>query len=317
ITTSSGEESLVLLENNKVDLIILNNITSDLDAIHILQYIKLNTDLSDIPVIILNDHMDDFFVKKCINFGATEFIRKPVIDVMLKNRVKLLLNYKNLEKSFQKQISNEHKILEEQLSKNKLLIQEMAAALAKTIDAKDRYTSGHSERVAHYSVMISKRAGLDKLELEKIYYMGLLHDIGKIGVPSHIINSSKRLTTEEFETIKSHTIIGASILQGIDVFPELAIGAHYHHERYDGHGYPQGLKGDYIPKLARIIAIADAYDAMTSERSYRPSLTQDKVYQEIEKGIGSQFDPTYAKIMLKIMEEDSNFQLRESRFNPS
>ncbi|MBQ9537130.1 MAG: HD domain-containing protein [Desulfovibrionaceae bacterium] len=312
LTSTSGEESLVILENNKIDVIILNNITSDLDAIHILHYLKLNNDLSNIPIIVLNDNMNDDFVKKCLYAGATEFIRKPFVNSLLKNRVNRLLDYEELKKSLHHHISEEHNLIHENVKRSKILLKEMAAALSKTIDAKDRYTSGHSERVAEYSHMIASCAKLNKSDINKIYYMALLHDIGKIGVPSRIINSQSKLTPQEFNLIKSHTIIGASILQGIDIFPELAIGAHYHHERFDGKGYPQGLKGETIPVLARLIGVADAYDAMTSQRSYRNALAQDYVYDEIKKNLGRQFDPDFGSIMLDLIEEDKDYQLCES-----
>ena len=140
--------------------------------------------------------------------------------------------------------------------------------------------------------------------------MGLLHDVGKIGIPDAVINKPGRLTPEEFEIIKTHPTIGSFILSKTREMPELVVGAHWHHERYGGMGYPDGLSGDSIPEEARIIAVADAYDAMTSRRSYRDPLPQDVVRKEIEKGRGTQFDPVFADIMLQMMDEDSDYQLR-------
>ena len=182
--------------------------------------------------------------------------------------------------------------------------------MVKAIDAKDKYTSGHSLRVAEYSRTIAARAGYSGEQVQRIYYMGLLHDIGKIGIPLEIINKTSRLTDEEYSTIKSHTVIGANILQTIVEFPELAVGARSHHERYDGRGYPDGLAGERIPEMARIIAVADAYDAMTSKRSYRNTLPQEKVRSEIEKGRGLQFDARFAEIMLRMIDEDVNFVMQ-------
>ena len=193
----------------------------------------------------------------------------------------------------------------------KALSVEVMEALARTIDAKDEYTKGHSTRVAEYSRMLAERLGLSAEECDNVYYMGLLHDIGKIGVPIAIINSKGKLTNEEFSVIKSHTVLGDKILSEIHSRPDLAIGARWHHERYDGKGYPDGKSGTDIPFLARIISVADSYDAMTSNRSYRNALPQDVVRAEIEKNIGAQFDPDVAKCMLEIVDADVDYTLHE------
>lgn len=193
----------------------------------------------------------------------------------------------------------------------KTLSVEVMEALARTIDAKDKYTNGHSSRVAKYSRMIAERMGMDAEFCENIYYMGLLHDIGKIGVPNEIINKPDRLTDTEYEVIKSHPGIGFSILKEIKSRSDLAFGALWHHERYDGKGYPEYKAGEDIPIEARIIAIADSYDAMTSNRSYRKYLPQDKVRAEIERCAGTQFDPNVAKCMLTIIDEDKDYILHE------
>ena len=188
---------------------------------------------------------------------------------------------------------------------------EVMEALAHTIDAKDEYTKGHSVRVAKYSRMLAEKLGLSAEECESVYYMGLLHDIGKIGVPNAIINSTSKLTDEEYAIIKTHPGLGYDILQEIKSRPDLSIGARWHHERYDGRGYPDGKSGTDIPFLARIIAVADSYDAMTSNRSYRKYLPQEVVRSEIEKNFGKQFDEEVAKCMLSIMDEDVNYELHE------
>ena len=188
---------------------------------------------------------------------------------------------------------------------------QVVRALATAIDAKDKYTNGHSTRVAEYSKMIAARAGYSKAEQDEIYMMALLHDVGKIGVPDSVINKTSKLTDKEFSMVRQHPVIGDSILGSIKERPDLAIGARWHHERYDGKGYPDGKAGEDIPEEARIIAVADAYDAMTSRRSYRDIMSQDDVMAEIENGMGTQFDPVFAKAMLSIMDEDENYTLRE------
>lgn len=188
---------------------------------------------------------------------------------------------------------------------------EVMEALAHTIDAKDEYTKGHSIRVAKYSRMIANRMGLPEERCESIYYMGLLHDLGKIGVPNEIINKPSRLTEEEYDVIKTHPGMGSGILGEIKTRPDLVIGARWHHERYDGTGYPDHKKGEEIPLEARIIAVADTYDAMTSNRSYRHYLSQDRVREELEKNIGTQFDGKVARSMIAIIDEDVNYELHE------
>ena len=191
--------------------------------------------------------------------------------------------------------------------KEAALFVETTEALAHAIDAKDNYTSGHSTRVATYSKRIAQEAGLNEEACEQVYFSALLHDVGKIGIRKSIINKPGKLTEEEYDHIKTHPVLGDQILSSIKQAPFLRIAARYHHERYDGKGYPDGLAGENIPEIARIIAVADAYDAMTSARSYRDPLPKEVVRNELQKGIGTQFDPNFAQIMLDILakEEDA------------
>ena len=182
-------------------------------------------------------------------------------------------------------------------------------SLAYTIDAKDRYTSGHSQRVAEYSLEIAKRMNKSDEDQKIIYYAGLLHDVGKIRVPEAVINKPGKLSDEEFDQIRIHPVSGYHILKDINDDERIGYGAKYHHERYDGTGYPNGLAGKNIPEIARIIGVADAYDAMASNRSYRKALSQDIVRSEIEKGKGRQFDPEIADIMLKMIDEDKEYKM--------
>lgn len=186
-------------------------------------------------------------------------------------------------------------------------------ALVRTIDAKDRYTNGHSVRVAEYSREIARRMKKSEKEQEEVYYAGLLHDVGKIRVPANVINKAGKLTDEEYEKIKIHPVTSYHILKDIYDDKTIALGAKFHHERYDGKGYPNGLEGDNIPEIARIISVADTYDAMTSNRSYRKALPQDVVRSEIEKGKGTQFDPEISDIMLQMIDEDVTYSLKESK----
>ena len=202
----------------------------------------------------------------------------------------------------------------EEKSMNKLRQMNLSIirSLASTIDAKDRYTSGHSQRVAEYSLKIAQKMGKSEEDQRVIYHAGLLHDVGKIRVPKDIINKPGKLSEGEFDSIRIHTVSGYHILHGIHDDSRIAYGAKYHHERYDGAGYPNGLSGDDIPEVARIIAVADAYDAMTSDRSYRKAIPQEVVRSEILHGRSTQFDPVIADIMLQIIDEDKNYELRQN-----
>ena len=201
--------------------------------------------------------------------------------------------------------------VEKKTKENEQLFLNVVSSLAGAIDAKDTYTNGHSSRVAEYAKEIARRYGYNLKEQSDIYIIGLLHDVGKIGVPDTIINKPDKLTEEEFNEIKKHPVIGSQILKNINEMPKLSIGARWHHERYDGTGYPDGLAGEEIPEEARIIAVADSYDAMSSNRSYRSIISQDHIKEELINGSGTQFDPRFAEIMLKMIEEDKDFTMRE------
>lgn len=201
--------------------------------------------------------------------------------------------------------------LRTQQQKISSLFVETVTALSEAVDAKDHYTSGHSKRVAEYSRMIAEKMGKSAEEQEHIYRAGLLHDVGKIRIPGNIINKDERLTEEERNIIKLHPVTGFHILKGIAGNSEIAVAAKYHHERYDGTGYPNGLKGTNIPEIARILCVADSYDAMASNRSYRNALPQEVIRREFEKGRGTQFDPTIADIMLQMIAEDTQYKLKQ------
>lgn len=212
-------------------------------------------------------------------------------------------------------IIDENRKLEELQSFQESLSGQLIDVLCSTVEAKDVYTRGHSLRVAQYAREIMYRLGGDEKAQQEVYYIGILHDVGKIRVQDEIINKKGRLTDEEYEQIKLHTVAGYQILRGVDVIPDLAVGARWHHERYDGKGYPNGLAGENIPLVARIISVADAYDAMTSNRSYHKTMPQNVVREEIKKGMGTQFDPKIAQIMLDMIDEDMQYEMKQVNFN--
>ncbi len=180
------------------------------------------------------------------------------------------------------------------------------SALTNAIDAKDSYTRGHSDRVTELSVRLAKEAKVENSDLEKIRLGGMLHDIGKIGIPENILNKPGRLDDHEFEVIKSHPVMGVSILGGVEFLQNVVPIIKHHHERYGGNGYPDKLKGGDIPFLARIVSIADTYDAMTTNRPYRKALTIEESLKEIERCKGTQFDPELADLFVKMIQRDGH-----------
>lgn len=228
-----------------------------------------------------------------------------IIDVMTTRRKELNDALIQAEKA---------KYIDELNAKNKELEElshEIFEAIAKAIDANDPYTAGHSKRVAQYAKMIAVRMDLSPDEIEEVYYAGLIHDVGKLGIDNKIINKNGKLTDAEFAEIKRHPALGYEILKDISVKGHFADGAKCHHERIDGSRYPDGLSGKEISQLAKIISVADAYDAMTSKRSYRDILPQAIVREQIEKGIGTQFDPVIARIMLDMIDEDLEYHMKQ------
>ena len=207
---------------------------------------------------------------------------------------------------------HEEKIQAELAQANRLVEmgKQTVIAIARTVDAKDKRTNEHSTRVAIYSEMIAREAGMDEKQCQDIKWAAQMHDIGKIAIPDRILNKDSRLTDEEYAIMKTHTTRGAEILEGFTLLDNVIEGAMYHHERPDGRGYPRGLKGDEIPLYARIIGVADAFDAMTANRVYRKQMDFGYVLGELEKGRGKQFDPVYVDLLLKLI-KDGTINLNE------
>ena len=301
----SGTEAFAFIESGDVpDMILLDVHMPDISGFDILRHLKTQPAYRNVPVVFLTGDGDVRTETEGLHAGAADFIRKPFAAEVLLKRVRNIVELNRLHESMAKEIRTKT----EKLSHAYLQI---VQALAASVDAKDRYTHGHSSRVAQYAREIAGRAGYSRQEQDEIYMMGLLHDVGKIGIRDTIINKAGRLTDEEFAEIKTHPAVGAEILAKITDLPELKIGARWHHERYDGRGYPDGLTGEEIPEVARIIAVADTYDAMTSNRSYRRQMPQEQVRAEIERCSGSQFDPRFAGIMMAMIDEDKAYAMRE------
>lgn len=192
--------------------------------------------------------------------------------------------------------------LREQQQRDKQLIREIIESFAKVIDMKDSYTQGHSSRVAKYTEMLAKELGYDEDTVEQYYNIALMHDIGKVSIPDQVLNKPGKLTDEEFKTIKSHAARGADVLKSISLMPNIIVGAQAHHERPDGKGYPNGLKGDEIPRVAQIIAVADTFDAMYSDRPYRSRMNYDKAVGIIRDAAGTQLTQDVVEAFMRIAE---------------
>ncbi len=302
----SGSALIDFLENNIPDLILLDVKMPEMDGYETLRKIRnMGNSVSDIPVIYLTADDSSESESEGLSLGAMDYLKKPFVPDVLLQRVRHIVDLTTLQKNLSYEI-------EKKTRENNELFKHVIQALAEAIDAKDRYTKGHSGRVADYAFEIARRYGYGEKKLDDIYMMSLLHDVGKIGVPDAVINKPSKLTDEEFEFIKNHPVMGSRILKRIQEKPELIVGAKWHHEKYDGTGYPDGLKGEEIPEEARIIAVADAYDAMSSNRSYRGILPQSVVRDEIIKGRGTQFDPKFADIMLAMIDEDKDYTMKEN-----
>ncbi|MBQ9419604.1 MAG: response regulator [Synergistaceae bacterium] len=293
----SGKALLEYIEKNEVpDLCLLDIKMPDMDGFETLRALRTTQKGKELPVVFLTADESERAETTGLSLGAMDFIKKPFVPEILVLRARHIIDLVRLQKNLAHEV-------EVKTEENHRLFVHVVSALAAAIDAKDIYTNGHSGRVAKYAKEIARRFGYDEHKQNDIYMMGLLHDVGKIGVPDAIIKKSENLTDEEIEKIKEHPIIGAHILSSINEMPSLAFGAKYHHERYDGTGYPNGLAGEKIPEQARIIAVADSYDSRISRGKFSP----DDVRDEIEKGKGTKFDPKFADIMLSMIDEGVKF----------
>ncbi len=304
VACADGKEGVLAAEREMPDLVLLDiNLGGGMDGFDVLRQLKSSLKTRDIPVMFITGDGSEKTEAEGFSLGAADFIRKPFVPEVLIRRAGRMIELYRLQRGLKKEVGV-------QTARADNLSLQMMIALSKTVDAKDHYTNGHSGRVAGYAAEIARRMGKSKAEQDKIYEMGLMHDIGKIGVSEEIINKPGRLTDEEFLTIKKHTVIGYDILQSITEMPDLAVGARSHHERFDGTGYPDGLAGEAIPEAARIICVADCYDAMTSTRTYSKPKTPTAVRAELERCSGTQFDPEIAKIMISMIDEDEGVPSR-------
>ncbi len=308
LTIISRSQAEIVLLGNKVPVSIFTGVLSSLANICLVIVVVMFRKPGFVTALVLQLAQMPIMIISLItrnNVSAIPGLCGNIFSIMM-----FVIIYRRNRKIERYQtVEFEH--LKERQKFSQRLFEQTATALVNSIDAKDAYSHGHSLRVAEYSEKIARMVGKDDDECYRIYYAALLHDVGKIGTPNHIINKKGRLTPEEYDVIKEHPVKGNQILSSINEYPYLSIGAHFHHERYDGKGYPTGLKGDDIPEIARIISVADAYDAMSSNRSYREAIPQQIIREEIIKGAGTQFDPEFAAIMKMLIDEDPDYRMRE------
>jgi putative two-component system response regulator len=295
---ANARQAMEKLKEDPIELVVLDIKMPGRSGMELLAEIKAK--YPDTAVIMATAVDDAGTAIKCMKAGAYDYVTKPFNLDEVSFSVRRALEKRRLElenRDYQQHL--EEKVAE-QAQKIRASFFNAVTALAYALEAKDVYTSGHSQRVTEISVAVAGHLGLSKEDIEKIRLAGLVHDIGKIGVRESVLNKPVSLSDEEFEHVRLHSQTGERILKPIVGDEEILKAVRHHHERYDGTGYPDGLKGEQIPLLARIIAVADTFDAMTSERPYRKALTGEAACAEIERCRGSQFDPEVADAFLEI-----------------
>ena len=299
----TGMSVLDCLKSEIPDLILMNANMFGMDGYEVLRRIKEDKETKEIPVILMMNVKDIQSELRGLEEGAIDFISLPFEPQVLKARIAHIVELSVLRKQ------QAHLIAKQKEQIDRLFLQSMVT-IAHTVDAKDRYARRHSLRVALYCRGIAAKLGYSDKEKEALYYIALLHDIGKVSTPDTILNKASELTKEEYENVKKHAEIGAQIVQNTRFVPGLEEGVRYHHEWYDGNGYV-GICGDEIPEVSRIIAVADAYEAMTADRAYRKHFSKEHAIQELIRGRGTQFDPEIVDTFLELLEE--GFTIDEDR----
>lgn len=298
---TNPEEAIEKVKNEHFDLMILDFIMTPFHGDQVVEEIR--TFNKELYILLLTGHKDLAppleTIKRLDIQGYCEKSDKfDQLLLLIESGIKSIAQMNEIKK-----INDELKNTNEKLEKAYL---ESIQTLRFTVEAKDSYTRGHSDRVSEYSVLIGKYLNLPEEDLKTLKIGGLFHDIGKIGVPDSILLKESKLTDDEYSEIKNHPSIGAHILSTASIFENIIPIVKHHHEKYDGHGYPSQLKGNDIPYFARIAAIADSFDAMTSRRTYRNSLPMETVISEFERCKGTQFDPELADIFLDILKNHFN-----------
>lgn len=291
LKTTSPLEGLKILDENPVDLIVSDHKMEEMDGVEFLK--RTYEKFPDCVRLLVTAYSDSSILINAINYGKIyRYIRKPWDPAELSLTVKAAAEYFQLKKENNRLIYD-----------LKELFYGTINAIMEALDAKDSFTLGRSRRVTFFSLKMAEHLQLSPFEVGKLELAGLLHDIGMIGVSEDVLNKTETLTPEEFEVIKKHVNYGVKILEDIKQLKGVVEIIKYHHERFDGTGYPYGLNGDAIPLNARIIAVADAYDSMVSNRSYREGLIHEDAMRRIAEQSGRQFDPNVVQIFKAIIPE--------------
>ncbi|WP_460180073.1 HD domain-containing phosphohydrolase [Thermodesulfovibrio sp. TK110] len=318
ITARDGLEALEVLKKHTPDVIVLDIRMPRMNGIEVLNVLKSDSQTSHIPVVVLSG--DEKERKNALKNGANDFIPKPFDAEELKLRVINNLQVKkyqdlikNINEVLQKEVMKKTKELREALELAREAEYEMVVKLGMISEFRDEETGQHIRRISYYSRLLAQLAGLSESEQNIIFYASPLHDVGKVGIPDNILRKPGPLTPEEFEIMKLHTIIGGKILTSDPRFTTLHAGkiiAEQHHEKWDGSGYPKGIKGHEIHLYARIVAVCDVFDAMTSDRVYRPAFTVEQTVDIMKKGKGSHFDPEFLDLFIENL--DKFLEIRET-----
>lgn len=295
-----GTEGLKRALGEDWDLVLCDILMPGINGIELVKMVKQTK--RSLPVVMISAELKSETVKTAFREGAYDFIFKP-FDI---NELEMTI-MRALERSRLARENETYKLtLEQRVAAQAEQIRSLSVgsilSLARALEAKDPYTNGHSQRVAEYSVLIAQQMGLDCKIQEQVRIAGQLHDIGKIGLRESILNKPTKLNDEEYELMKTHPVIGAEILTPV-MEPCVICGVRHHHERYDGRGYPDRLKGEEIPMEARILAVADTYDALTTNRAYRLGRNHDAALAEIDRCTGTQFDPKVATAFMALLQE--------------
>jgi putative two-component system response regulator len=309
--TRSGEEALEKITTTPYDTILLDISMPKMDGLEVLHHIKNDENTKDIPVLMLTANIEKEM--EALKLGANDFITKPCnVDILCARTFNyaqlgrqthtIKQHNKNLEKVVQQRTLSLQKALD--LAKNTEY--EISVRLGRASEFRDIETGGHIKRMSRYSELLARLYGLSDEECELILYAAPLHDIGKVGIPDKVLLKPGRFTPDEFEVMKKHSLIGAAMLEGSQELPILNAGhiiALQHHEKWDGTGYPHGKKGEEIHLYARIVSIADVFDALNSKRCYKDSIPIEKVIEIIKAGASSHFDPELVEVFLQNVEQ--------------
>jgi len=304
LTAANGQEGLEMIKEGKPSLVILDVKMPDIDGMEVLKQIK--DTCPQLPVIVLTGAGTHRIAAEALKLGAADFIVKPINAGSVKQTIENILTSGD-KKMFE---GNPFPSTEKAL-KNAYL--DTLRALSKVIESRDLYTKRHSELVAKYAVEIANELGLSTEEIEVMEQTALLHDIGKIGIKDTILNKPGKLNAEEWEEVKKHPLIGEELIRPFKLLHIEQTMIRHHHERFDGAGYPDKLKGEEIPIYARILAVADSFEAMVSDRPYRSKLSLEEAKKELERCKGTQFDPKVVEAFLRVLETKATKEARNEQ----